>query len=76
MGYCVHVQDVAMKPINDLAAVSRENGLDISINVGNASEHLLAMNYDAILCLRVLHFMESSDAWTVLENMKSHTKLN
>ena len=76
MGYRVYAQDVAEKPISDLIATSRQKWLDILVSVGDANKQLLTENYDAFLCLRVLHFMETTDAWTVLENMKSHTKSN
>lgn len=37
--------------------------------------HVLSQQYDAFLCIRLLHFLGSiENAWTVVHKMQEHTK--
>ena len=72
-GYTVHAQDIAELPLLDLKKRADELRLDIQLTQSEASQHVLTQNYDALICLRVLHFLERQDALQVISQMQSHT---
>lgn len=75
-GVQVYVQDREKDYLEVIEAICiQENLSNIFIEeVSEAQNYKLKTNYDALLCIRVLHFLGTEDAKKVIENMKEHTK--
>lgn len=76
-GVQVHIQDKNEDFLKIIETICIERNLS-NITIEKPSEaqnHTLENDFDAFLCIRLLHFLEKQDAEKVIRNMQKHTKL-
>jgi 2-polyprenyl-3-methyl-5-hydroxy-6-metoxy-1,4-benzoquinol methylase len=56
-----------------LEARAKSQKLTIGIEKSDASEHRLKQQYDALICMRLLHFLKIADGWSIIKNMQNNT---
>lgn len=67
------MQDIAKKPLENLANTSGARNLNIRTQNSDAVSCILDGKYDALVCIRVLHFMTKGEGWGVIRNMQNST---
>lgn len=72
-GHRVQVQDLRQELLAELKSKITPDMKIETLHAGDALEHKLRGNYNAFSVIRLLHFLETDDAWTLMERMLMHT---
>jgi 2-polyprenyl-3-methyl-5-hydroxy-6-metoxy-1,4-benzoquinol methylase len=72
--HTIYAQDVWGTALDDIKKRIKERENQAYLFKGNAEEHTHSVQYDAMMCLRMLHFLEIRDAMIVIWNMMKYTK--
>lgn len=73
-GHRVQVQDLRQELLTELKSkITPELKIEV-LHAGGALEHKLRGNYNAFSVIRLLHFLETDDAWAIMERMLMHTE--
>jgi hypothetical protein len=62
-GFTVHAQDIWTEAIDDVVSNTREYVDKLILHKSNAVSHRITQAYDAFVCIRLLHFLKTYEAW-------------
>ncbi len=71
----VTAQDIVQRAVTDLMEMARSKNICINPLVWDAREVKHDKSYDAFVIIRMLHFLPKREAISVIQNMKTHTKV-
>jgi len=73
-GHRVQVQDLRQELLTELKSKITPDLKIETLHAGDAAEHKLRGTYNAFSIIRLLHFLETDDAWKLLERVLMHTE--
>jgi 2-polyprenyl-3-methyl-5-hydroxy-6-metoxy-1,4-benzoquinol methylase len=71
----VIAQDIVQQLVSDLIETAKTKHLSIETLVWDAREIAHHRSYDALVIVRMIHFLQEADAISVIQKMKTHTKV-
>jgi hypothetical protein len=70
----VYAQDLWGTALDDMKKRINKTEWQLYLYKGKAEEHIHEIQYDAMMCLRMFHFLEIRDAMIVIWNMMKYTQ--